>query len=93
MPIVADGLTEDERKHIREWLSEKLHECPSCKTTGKWALAGERVAFVGPSVVTMAQQVTSCYPAALVICNNCGYTQFHNTIVMGIDKPVAAEPE
>ena len=73
---------------FNEWLTEHSWELPQCPVskTSNWQLAPNLVEFRqyhGGSMVVIGTKV---YPAAMVICTDCGYTMFFNAVVAGFTE-------
>jgi hypothetical protein len=79
-------LTQEQKERVVRWISEKsgmqAPKCPVCRER-QWSIADDLVAppvFAGGGIVLGG----ASYPAAMLICGNCGNTQFLNAVIMGI---------
>ena len=82
---MSDELTKEQTAAIQKWLSEKRKNlnCPVC---GNFNSLG-----VQTNLVTMPIFANGgislggiSYPAVLLICGNCAYTQVFNAVIMGL---------
>jgi len=83
------GLSPEHQQMILDALSEKWKEprtCPVCRTD-KWTLAGHLTTPVLLGVENSISLGGPTYPTISVICNNCGFIQQFNAIVLGVAKP------
>lgn len=74
--------TETELADIRAWLAEKVPgalACSSCKSPKS------NVAVFKAHI--SAADFTMQYPAAVLLCVDCGRMELFNTMVMGVEKP------
>lgn len=78
------ALTEDQQKWIARWLEAcwKQGKCPIC-ATDKWQIAPHLVAPIISSggVLNVGGRT---YPQVMIICSNCGFTNFFNAGIMGL---------
>lgn len=91
------GLPADWQRRFVESINEKIPNagrCPRCAT----GAAGETTMVIGEDAVTpiiwngSLNLGGTSYPQAMLVCRNCGYTTYHNLVVLGIVPP-AKKPE
>lgn len=84
--------TNAEKARTAAWVNEKWvaadKSCPIC-TTNNWTV--DQVVELRPYRGGLITGHTTTFPAAQVICINCGYTHFFNAVVAGV--VVASEYE
>lgn len=89
----SPALTDKDKAEIVKWLTEKTggkHPCNVCQADD-WVLGDHLIA---PPLSTMTGGVIlggPSYPSAILVCKNCGHTQFFNAIVMGLIKEPTKE--
>jgi hypothetical protein len=86
-PDKETGWTAEETAQIVNWLLEKwgpAKPCPQCGVTA-WSIGDFPCPL--PAYAPNESIITSrrVYPCAAVICQNCGYMQFINLVIAGID--------
>jgi hypothetical protein len=86
------GLSQEEKQKIVEWLKakagEKARPCPICGHT-EWAIADEAVIPVRLEKKKIMLGGGPIYPLAMLVCMNCGNTQFLNLVLAGLFPPSA----
>jgi hypothetical protein len=87
MPSFLGELSDDEKERVKTWVTEKTAReeflCPVC-AIGEICIADHVVQFVPASPANIA------YPAVLLVCENCGFIQMFNSVVMGISVGISA---
>lgn len=83
--IGMEELSLSQRQKVEKWFAEKANvigKCPVCRERN-YTLLNHIVAppvFQGGSVVIGGP----AYPMIMIMCQNCGYTSFHNAMVIGL---------
>ena len=86
-PTVLARLTNDDRKRVLQWISEKaplIGKCPTCSQRN-WGLLEHFVQhqiFYPDGNIRIGGGVA--YPAVALICGNCGNTQLINAVMMNL---------
>jgi len=79
-------LTEEQMEQFQSWLAERwtgTKECPIC-ATNNWTLGSH---LVSPTIYRSGGGLVIgglAYPLAMIICSNCGYTNFFNAVLIGL---------
>jgi predicted nucleic-acid-binding Zn-ribbon protein len=78
-------LTLEQRQKVEKWFAEKANvmgQCPVCRNR-QFTLLDHMVAppiFDGGGLTIGGP----AYPMVMVMCTNCGNTNFHNAVVLGL---------
>lgn len=84
-------LSEDDKKKISDWISEKCGQMRcTCCGYGKWQLLDSATLPIGFDVRSTRFYYHQGIPQITVACTNCGHMLFFNPAIMGI-RPEAPE--
>jgi len=88
--------TPEQNKGILDALNQKVLPCSACGQSKTWQLVHE-----GPVMVPLANSAASpltslgtgpVLPCVAVICSNCGNTQFHHILKLGLGPLLGISP-
>jgi hypothetical protein len=84
MPDSDGRLNFREQDEVKYWVSNHgpLLTCPVCSRAA-WAVAEYLIDMRNVNGANYSGQSVS-YPAALVVCDNCGYTMYFNAVRIGL---------
>jgi hypothetical protein len=88
-----DDLTPEQKQKIENWFRDKRHPagaiCPICQTRS-WTILPQ---LVTPLVYAEGGLLLggASYPHFVLVCNNCGNSQFINAVITGLVEPKKPE--
>jgi hypothetical protein len=81
------AFSDEQLKSIREVLAAKgIVVCPACHRTPNWNVVADAVplSVQPPDTIGTLRAGGPILPSIAIVCANCGNTQLHNILVLGL---------